>query len=172
MIHGNYAQSYALTLPISLILTGLLTRNIFVVIVALMSYYSGTQTQASKWLMERVSSRTQNGPLRTVYLDGMYRVSENCKISGIWPPYSDGTDINAVDRSNQFHKNNCELLATVDDFGKLRILRYPSIEEKSKGVEGKGHSSHVTNVKFSLDDHYVLTTGGNDQCVFQWKLTE
>ena len=68
--------------------------------------------------------------------------------------------------------NGCHILAAVDDFGKLRLLRYPCTEEKSKAVEGRGHSSHVTNVKFSLDDRFVITTGGNDQCVFQWKLKE
>jgi len=36
-------------------------------------------------------------------------------------------------------------------------------------VVGKGHSSHVTNVRFNSSDSHVLTTGGNDRSVFQWK---
>jgi microtubule-associated protein-like 6 len=42
--------------------------------------------------------------------------------------------------------------------------------ENSQPVVGSGHSSHVTNVKFSKDDTYLFSTGGNDNCVFQWKL--
>jgi WD40 repeat protein len=33
-----------------------------------------------------------------------------------------------------------------------------------------GHSSHVTNVRFLWDDKTVITAGGNDRCLFQWKL--
>ena len=39
---------------------------------------------------------------------------------GIWPPCSDGTDINFVDRSN-----SKRYLATADDFSKVKIFRYP-----------------------------------------------
>jgi len=42
--------------------------------------------------------------------------------------------------------------------------------EDSKAVEGKGHSSHVTMVKWSKDDSFLYSTGGNDNCVFQWSV--
>jgi WD40 repeat protein len=32
-----------------------------------------------------------------------------------------------------------------------------------------GHSSHVTKVKFSANDQYVVTTGGNDKTVIVWE---
>lgn len=32
-----------------------------------------------------------------------------------------------------------------------------------------GHSSHVTKVKFSANDKYVITTGGNDKTVIVWE---
>ena len=73
----------------------------------------------------------------------------------------DGTDINSVDRSNQTYGNkNMKLIASADDRGHLRILEYPCIVKNSKGVVGKGHSSHVTNVKFTLNDEFILSTGG------------
>merc|ERR1711871_507676 len=34
----------------------------------------------------------------------------------------------------------------------------------------KGHSSHVTNIRFMSDGQRVISTGGGDKCVFQWKL--
>ena len=36
---------------------------------------------------------------------------------GLWPPGTDGTDINACARSNTGRR---ELIATADDFGKVR----------------------------------------------------
>jgi microtubule-associated protein-like 6 len=47
-------------------------------------------------------------------------------------------------------------------------------EEEMKQGSGfknyKGHASHVTNVRFSSDGSTIITTGGNDKCVFQWKV--
>lgn len=99
-------------------------------------------------------------------------------VQGIWPECADGTDINAVDRSHDTidskkdPKTSYHLLASGDDFGKVRLLRYPSLKKSSEAVYGSGHSSHVTNVKFTWDDSRVLSTGGEDQCVMQWKVTK
>lgn len=65
----------------------------------------------------------------------------------------DGTDINAVDRSNLSYGNkNMRLIVTSDDKGKVRLLEYPCLVKNSDSVKGKGHSSHVTNVKFNYND--------------------
>lgn len=32
-----------------------------------------------------------------------------------------------------------------------------------------GHSAHVTNVRFSSDKQRVITTGGADHAIFQWR---
>jgi WD40 repeat protein len=91
-------------------------------------------------------------------------------VQGIWEPGMDGSDINAVDRSSKEHPDGYSLLAAGDDKGKVRIFRYPCIIEKSQSVVGNGHSSHVTMVKFSPDGSKVYTAGGNDTCIFQWKV--
>ncbi|CAM9297903.1 unnamed protein product, partial [Heterosigma akashiwo] len=61
-------------------------------------------------------------------------------VQGIWPPCSDGTDINSVARSH-----SCTLLATADDFGKVKLFRYPCADKTADFQEYSGHSSHVTN---------------------------
>ncbi|ETW03494.1 hypothetical protein, variant [Aphanomyces invadans] len=85
-------------------------------------------------------------------------------VQGIWQPESDGSDINAVDRSH-----SGSLLATADDFGKVKVFRYPCVKKYAGFLDFLGHSSHVTNIRWSAADQFLLSTGGQDRCLFQWK---
>ncbi|XP_076633239.1 echinoderm microtubule-associated protein-like 2 isoform X3 [Colletes latitarsis] len=93
--------------------------------------------------------------------------SHTCIISfetiGIWPEGADGTDINNCSRSS-----DSKLLATGDDFGKVKLFSYPACQPKSLCHTYGGHSSHVTNVSFLQDDTRLISTGGNDTSVLQW----
>jgi WD40 repeat protein len=62
-------------------------------------------------------------------------------------------------------------LITGDDFSYVKAFRYPNFKGSSY-LKFIGHSSHVTNVKFSSDDNYVITIGGFDKSIFQWKFTK
>ena len=84
---------------------------------------------------------------------------------GIWPPCADGSDVNAVSRNKLG-----TILATADDFGLVKLFKYPVAEKQAAFQKFIGHSSHVTNVRFQFDDKYVISTGGNDKSIFQWKL--
>ena len=86
-------------------------------------------------------------------------------LQGIWPPGADGSDINAVDRSPLG-----SVLATADDFGMVKLFRYPCATEKAKNIEFSGHSSHVTNVRFNCSGEELLSVGGNDKCLFVWRV--
>ena len=92
-------------------------------------------------------------------------------VQGIWHPSYDGTDINYVDRSKEPTEEGYHLVAVADDFGKVKVYRYPCTEETAEPVELKGHSSHVTRVKFTRNDRHLISAGGNDACVFQWKVS-
>ncbi|CAM9841758.1 unnamed protein product, partial [Phaeothamnion confervicola] len=87
-------------------------------------------------------------------------------VQGIWSAGADGTDINAVDRSHTFEK--VPVLATADDFGRVKLFPYPALGSAADKCY-RGHSSHVTCVRFSHDDGYLVTTGGADRCVFVWR---
>ena len=83
---------------------------------------------------------------------------------GIWPPFADGSDINSCDRSS-----NYKVLATADDFGFVKLFRYPCPVEKANYHKYNGHSSHVTKVRFHTQCQYLISAGGNDKALFQWK---
>lgn len=85
-------------------------------------------------------------------------------VQGIWQKGMDGSDINAACRSNSGH-----LLATADDSGKIHLFRYPVIEEGAGFLSYAGHSSHVTNVRWTAADEVLVSCGGADKCVMQWK---
>ena len=113
--------------------------------------------------------------LKDVHFNTSWTCPLGWPVLGIWAEGMDGTDINAVD----VHFKN-KLLATGDDFGKVTLFIYPCIAFAEKaiphggdgGIEFTGHSSHVTCVRWveANGNHpYLISTGGEDKCVFQWK---
>jgi microtubule-associated protein-like 6 len=99
-------------------------------------------------------------------------------VQGIYPPCTDGTFINSVDRSNFTIKHTLAkddprtpyLLAAGNDSGKVVVYNYPCTIKGTKFAEGRGHSSHVTNVRWNGDDKYIISVGGEDQCLMYWKV--
>lgn len=90
-------------------------------------------------------------------------------VQGIWGAEMKGSDINAVCRSHTGH-----LLATSDDSGKIHLFRYPVLDTSKKGeksLQFGGHSSHVMNIKWSAGDEYLISVGGGDKAIFQWRHT-
>lgn len=72
---------------------------------------------------------------------------------------------NAVTRSHA-----SDLLATGDDDGNVKIFRNPMNSAANQPKLGKGHSSHVMNVRFSQDDQYLFSVGGADKALMQWRV--
>ena len=85
-------------------------------------------------------------------------------VQGVWPECASGDDINAcdVDKTKQY-------LVTSDDYGKVKLFRYPSPIERAAFLQYNGHSSHVTCVRFMNDNRHVISVGGLDKAVFQFK---
>lgn len=79
----------------------------------------------------------------------------------------DGTDINAVDRSRDPIVEDYHLQASATDNSGIEVFRYPSNKEAAKPVKVIGHTSHVTNVRFTRNNT-LMSTGGNDSSVMQW----
>ena len=56
-----------------------------------------------------------------------------------------------------------------DDLSHVRLLNYPCVVEEAPAKVYNGHSSHVTNIRFSSDDTWVCSVGSRDRAVLQWR---
>nr|XP_061815990.1 echinoderm microtubule-associated protein-like 3 isoform X1 [Nerophis lumbriciformis] len=86
-------------------------------------------------------------------------------VMGVWLEGSDGTDINALCRS---HSES--MVAVADDFCKVHLFKYPCPKPKAPSHKYEGHGSHVTNVRFTHSDSHLLSMGGKDTSIFQWRV--
>ncbi|XP_072121311.1 echinoderm microtubule-associated protein-like 6 isoform X4 [Mobula birostris] len=86
------------------------------------------------------------------------------EVNGIWPKYTDIMDINSVDANF-----SSATLVSGDDFGLVKLFRFPCLKKGAKFRKYVGHSAHVTNVRWSYDFQWVMSTGGADHSVFQWR---
>uniref|UniRef100_A0AAR2JS34 HELP domain-containing protein n=1 Tax=Pygocentrus nattereri TaxID=42514 RepID=A0AAR2JS34_PYGNA len=86
------------------------------------------------------------------------------EVNGIWPKYSNVNGINSVDANY-----SSAVLVTGDDFGLVKLFRFPCLKKAAKFKKYIGHSAHVTNVRWSNDLQWVVSTGGADHSVFQWR---
>jgi len=87
-------------------------------------------------------------------------------VQGCYQAEWDGTDLNDVTLSG-----DGQFLAAGDDFGFVRLFKYPAVCNKKEAHRAYlGHSSFVVGVEFCRDDDYLITCGGNDMAIFQWKL--
>uniref|UniRef100_A0AAR2M3U0 HELP domain-containing protein n=1 Tax=Pygocentrus nattereri TaxID=42514 RepID=A0AAR2M3U0_PYGNA len=86
-------------------------------------------------------------------------------VMGVWLEGSDGTDINALCRSHSER-----VVAVADDFCKVHLFQYPCPKPKAPSHRYEGHGSHVTNVRFTHCDSHLLSLGGKDACILQWRV--
>ena len=85
-------------------------------------------------------------------------------VMGLTPKFGESVGLNACCRSNKG-----EVLAVANDFGLIRLYRFPAPYQGCKHKRYAGHSSLVTNCRFTFDDKYLISVGGTDRCIFQWE---
>jgi WD40 repeat protein len=77
-------------------------------------------------------------------------------VQGIYGGVIDYTHVNRVDRSP-----DQTMFAIGNDWGLVEIFGNPN-SESAKSKAYRGHSEHVTNVKWNKDGTYLFSTGGYD----------
>ena len=83
---------------------------------------------------------------------------------GIWGQRMGRTDIDCVSRSP-----NGNLLVFGDDSGNVNLVNAPCIVRHAPRRIYAGHSAHVVDLAF-LGDHRVVSCGGCDKAVFQFRV--
>lgn len=86
------------------------------------------------------------------------------EVIGIWPRNADKADVNCACVTHAGLN-----IVTGDDFGLVKLFDFPCTEKFAKHKRYFGHSAHVTNIRFSHDDKFVVSTGGDDCSVFVWR---
>lgn len=86
---------------------------------------------------------------------------------GIWTSNSTGLDINATCRSPDH-----QLLATGDDFGRLKIFKFPCYTKNANHFNILGHANHVSNVAFNSFGNKLFSTGKLDNTIMQWRVEQ
>jgi microtubule-associated protein-like 1/2 len=90
---------------------------------------------------------------------------------GLFVPGLDGTDINVVQISGSDDNGDdkgTKVLATGTDDGRIMLRRFPSLSSKAPYIVYHGHSSFVTNLRFSAGSQVMFSAGGNDFAVMEW----
>jgi WD40 repeat protein len=85
-------------------------------------------------------------------------------VMGIWQDGECGNDINACHRSPDGH-----FLVSSGDDGLVRLFNYPAVIKEAPNHAFKGHSAFAENVRFLCDSNRVVSVGGGDRCLIQWK---
>ncbi|CAK9107654.1 Echinoderm microtubule-associated protein-like 6 (EMAP-6) (Echinoderm microtubule-associated protein-like 5-like) [Durusdinium trenchii] len=85
-------------------------------------------------------------------------------VKGVHDPQS-LTELNSVDRSS-----SGRLLACGDEFGRIDLRRFPCTSVLAGKKTYRGHTGNVRNVRFTSDEAYLVSVGGDDRCIMQWKL--
>ncbi len=130
------------------------------------SAYLRTNSTDYEVLFWSVESKTQVTDAEEIDSIGGW-ATQQCTLSfetlGIWPQLADGTDINACDAAG-------DLIAVGDDFGRIRVLRYPATSPWSGALQLLGHSAHVTDVAFISEGSGLVSAGGREASIMQWEV--
>jgi microtubule-associated protein-like 6 len=88
---------------------------------------------------------------------------------GCWPPQNDRTDVLSCDANLSNDLGNV-VLATGDNFGRIRLYRYPcdSALAQSKLYRAHGGASPISKVRWVAGDQYLVTMSAKERVIMQW----
>ena len=84
-------------------------------------------------------------------------------VQGVWGHPAAPSRISAVDRAVSGN-----VVAAADLDGRLSLFRYPCVSPAAGAVSLRGHSTNITNVRWTRSDKGLVSVGGVGGSVFQW----
>jgi len=142
-----------------------------------MSFYSGTWQQGNNWREERPLLETRYGTLGPPHSAGQFKEfgprspkaqTLTTWIDRIWSTLKGNPLYIWLNLIGTVFWPKGTTLASFRSTNTHAFSRTQSVFRVAFFYLGKGHSSHVTNVKWSCQDKFLFSTGGEDNCVFQW----
>ena len=86
--------------------------------------------------------------------------------TGVFDAYSPLSTIKTVTESN-----DGKLIVTGDAHGRVSMYSNPAVALGAPSKKYYGHSmGGISRVAFTVDDNFLLSTGFDDRCLFQWKV--
>lgn len=102
--------------------------------------------------------------------------SETCilawAVQGAWSRFNDGVEVEAVDCTACQEKLNGSLVVSGDNFGRIKFYRYPCVSQLAMSQSFRGHSGSVSNIRWSDDGRYAISTGREDQAIMIWEVNK
>jgi microtubule-associated protein-like 6 len=99
--------------------------------------------------------------------------SQNCSMDwntqGVWSPYRDGTDITYCESNSFRGEDDGQVLVTGDNFGRLKMFRYPCTNVLAIGKKYWAGAQPITRIRFASGDASLLTLAGADKSILQWR---
>lgn len=86
------------------------------------------------------------------------------EVVGIWSRNTDKADVTCACVSHSGLN-----IVTGDDFGMVKLFDFPCPEKFAKHKRFLGHSAHLTNIRFTSGDRFVISAGGDDRSLFVWR---
>jgi microtubule-associated protein-like 6 len=87
-------------------------------------------------------------------------------VQGCWADCDeDGGEVNSVDRSpdGQYVVTGC-------DNKRVNLYAYPCTKDEAKFISSKGHSEHITKVRYTFDGKSIISIGGLDKTILKFDL--
>jgi len=84
----------------------------------------------------------------------------------------DGTGLNCCSLARGgLLEGDSNYVVSGDNFGTVRLFNYPAVNEEANW-EFKGHGAFVVGCKFLASMTTLITVGGGDRAIFQWRLED
>jgi len=84
-------------------------------------------------------------------------------VKGILAQLKGKIDVNALCRSH-----SAKIIATGDDYSKIKLYKYPCLDQISPFKTYIGHSSKIPKLRFLNEDKYLVSIGCQDKSVIIW----
>ncbi|CAM9122646.1 unnamed protein product [Ascophyllum nodosum] len=87
---------------------------------------------------------------------------------GIWPAEADGTEVMSAE-ATLYNEHLSKTVAAGDNLGRIRLFRHPCTSPYAAAKSYRAHAGAITRLRWTMEQSHVISVGGEDRCVMQWR---